>query len=209
MSAASLPFLSFHSPSLCRGISLLSFMLSLPVSLSLFLPSLPFYRIFLSLSFQTSRLLLALTSVSLTPIKNVPSTLSSVPSYSLSLFLCFPLGVMYMCNYYYVVVIHVTLRHVQTRLVRVGKMVVFEYNMYPVYPTGWLSVFDSWIILCTGEAVNRRLNILADRGVFDAWRFDDNRSVCHENQKWGISCLQAWEPRDDENFNIIIRNIWH
>lgn len=208
MSAASLPFLSFHSPSLCRGISLLSFMLSLPVSLS------PSFPPFLFTGYSSLFLFKPPASFSLLHLS--PSRLlrmSLPPSLPfpliLSLFLCFPLGVMYMCNYYYVVVIHVTLRHVQTRLVRVGKMVVFEYNMYPVYPTGWLSVFDSWIILCTGEAVNRRLNILADRGVFDAWRFDDNRSVCHENQKWGISCLQAWEARDDENFNIIIRNIWH
>lgn len=66
-----------HLPSLVHAFS--------PCFSLSFLPSLPFYRIFLSLSFQTSRLLLALTSVSLTPIKNVPSTLPSVPSYSLSL----------------------------------------------------------------------------------------------------------------------------
>lgn len=106
------------------------------LSLLLFLPSsLPLYRVFLSLSFQAS-LLLTLVSVSLIPIKNVPSVLSPVPSYSLSFSASLLGWCIYMCNYYYVVVIHATLRHVQTHLVRVGKMVVFEYNMYLVYPTG-------------------------------------------------------------------------
>jgi len=105
MSAASLPFLSFHSPSLSRGISLLLLVLSLSLSLSLFLslfllPSL--FTEYSCLSFQASHLLL--TSVSLIPIKNAPSTLSSTSlfcSLLFSLFLYFPLGVMYMCNYYY------------------------------------------------------------------------------------------------------------
>lgn len=108
------------------------------LSLFLFLlPSLPSFLQDIPLSFF-SNLPASFSLLHLSPSR--PLRMSLPPSLPfpliLSLFLCFPLGVMYMCNYYYVVVIHVTLRHVQTRLVRVGKMVVFEYNMYPVYPTG-------------------------------------------------------------------------
>lgn len=124
-------------PPSAGAISLLSFVLSLPVSLS------PSFPPFLFTGYSSLFLFKPPASFSLLHLSpSRPLRMSLPPSLpfplilSLSLFLCFPLGVMYMCNYYYVVVIHVTLRHVQTRLVRVGKMVVFEYNMYPVYPTG-------------------------------------------------------------------------
>ena len=127
--------------SLSLSLSLLYFSLSLFFLLSSLPPSVPPFLQDIPLFFFSSILLSfhSYNPVSLTLIRNIPPlSLSILPlSCSLLFFLfLFSLGVMYMCNYYYVVVIHATLRHVQTRLVRVGKMVVFEYNMYPVYPTG-------------------------------------------------------------------------
>jgi len=87
------------------GASPFSYSCFLSLSLSLSLPLSPslLFTEYSCLSFQASHLLTP-TSVSLIPIKNAPFTLSSTSlfcSLLFSLFLYFPLGVMYMCNYYY------------------------------------------------------------------------------------------------------------
>lgn len=104
-----------------------------------FLPSRLLFTGYSSSLFKPSRLLLTLISVSVTPIKNLscsPFSLSVSCSLLFSLFLHFPLGVVYMCNYYYVVVIHATLRHVQTRLARVRQDGSIRVQYVPSLPHG-------------------------------------------------------------------------